>query len=477
MAGPIPIPVHVGHPDPSSPSEEFGQPGASRRSTPLTDLALNWQKLGVEPRWLGSETVDCVAALEPGHFSNPGREEYSRLLAGAKERGEMALVICTLGRTDDDPVGSATASADDSLLLPGFQGSVVARRLPVGARSRLATDLNAADRDLGNRLLARPRGEPRWTLTVGGLVLDSPGRGVEKAFPPPGVLEPILVDSLGNPVVAAWVPAQQDQRWYIVPGSVDWTPLINWLVQQAIPHYVPDAPRRFRLTGFVDPALQTPREVQAREAITAMEARHLKERTRLEADWEEARRTAETVRDGLLYGTGDELVRAVEQVLTDAGLSTRDLDAGEKGTWSADLFASAGGAARLVEVKSESGRAKEGLVGDLLRHLDTWRAERPGEPVSGGTLIVNYQRRIAPEQREPQVYSRPEFVKALTVKVVGTVDLFHWWKESDWPAICEAVLGEAVSAQANRSTATIEPAAPAAGERRGRWLRRRRRGK
>jgi hypothetical protein len=206
-----------------------------------------------------------------------------------------------------------------------------------------------------------------------------------------------------------------------------------------------------------------------------MEIRHLEERARLEAEREDARRAAEGVRDGLLYGSGGELVRAVDQVLSDAGISTIDLDAGEKGTWSADLLASAEGPARLVEVKSESGRAKESLVGDLLKHLGTWRAGRPEEPVSGGTLIVNHQRKTAPEQREPQVYGRQEFVKSLTVNVVGSIDLFRWWKDSDWPAIREAVLGETTPPGDDRSAANATPDAPAAPQRCGSWFRRPRR--
>lgn len=485
MTGPIPIPVHVGLPDPATPSEgdESGNTWRRRRTvetrrTPLAAAGVDWQQLGVEPRWLGAETVDCIAALEPGYFSGSGRNEFSRLVEGAKQRGEMTLVISMLGQAgDDSSIRSVTTAADASLFLPGFQGAITARRLPAGARPLLADGLSAPDHDLGNRLLGRPDGAQWWTLTLADTALQpSLGLGVQKLSPPPGALEPILVDPVGTPVVAAWVPAQQNQRWYIVPDDIKWASVVDWLVQQAIPHYIPDAPRRFRTAGFVDPAWETPREQQAREAIADMEIRHLQERARLEAEREDARRAAEVVRDGLLYGSGGELVRAVGQVLCDAGISTIDLDADEKGTWSADLLADAGGAARLVEVKSESGRAKEALVGDLLKHLGTWRVERPEEPVSGGTLIVNYQRKIAPEQREPQVYSRQEFVKSLTVKVVGSIELYRWWKDSDWPAIREAVLGETTPPGGDRSAANATPDAPAAPQRRRSWFRHRRSG-
>ncbi|MTE17037.1 hypothetical protein [Nocardia aurantiaca] len=482
MTGPIPIPVYIGLPAPSSAPEDgeawnlwTSATAPETRRTPLADAAVDWQGLGVEPRWLESETVECVAALEPGRLTVRWSKELTRLLEGAKARDEMALVVKMLGRASiDTPDGSVAAAEDDSLFLPGFQGSIEARRLPAGARPQLAAGLSAAEQDLGKRLLNRPAAAQWWTLSLVDTALESPGRhGVQKMSPLPGELEPILVDSLGKPVVAAWVPEQQNQRWYIVPDAIVWSSVIDWLVQQAIPYYIPDAPRRFRTAGFVDPAWQTQREQRAGDALAAMEIRHLEERARLEAELEDARRAAEVVRDGLLYGSGGELVRAVDQALSDAGISTIDLDTSEKGTWSADLLASADGPARLVEVKSEGGRAKEALVGDLRKHLDTWRAEYPDKPVSGGTLIVNHQRKTAPEKRDPQVYSRPEFVKALPVKVVGTVDLFRWWKESDWPAIREAVLGEGNSSGDDCSAVKATPGAPKGLQRRGTWFRRR----
>lgn len=65
---------------------------------------------------------------------------------------------------------------------------------------------------------------------------------------------------------------------------------------------------------------------------------------RLEQALHEAETRAEPVRYGLLYGTGDELKRAVAHVLTDAGLRTVDLDEQLGGTRSSDLLVTAGGA-------------------------------------------------------------------------------------------------------------------------------------
>jgi hypothetical protein len=61
--------------------------------------------------------------------------------------------------------------------------------------------------------------------------------------------------------------------------------------------------------------------------------------------------------------------------------------------------------------------------------------------MGGGVLIVNQQHKLEPYQRSPEVYTRPEFVAALTVPVISTRTLFVWWKVSDWRSIREAVLG------------------------------------
>jgi hypothetical protein len=254
------------------------------------------------------------------------------------------------------------------------------------------------------------------------------------------------VDPLGVPVVAVWVPSDGQQRWYVIPDVVDWNVVMDWLVHQALPAYVPDALRRFRVSSFVDLDLQTPAESTARQALADMEIRHAEERTRLEAELARAAEEAGKVRYGLLYGTGSELVEAIDTVLTTAGFTTINLDDYLGGTRSADLLVTIGQHHRLVEVKSQGGNASESLVSDLLRHLGTWPELQPQRPVGGGALIVNYQHRVQPDQRSPRVYNRPEFVNALTVAVIGTRDLFDSWRESDWAAIQRAVLGAALLA-------------------------------
>ncbi|MDP0989628.1 hypothetical protein Q6249_28820, partial [Klebsiella pneumoniae] len=71
------------------------------------------------------------------------------------------------------------------------------------------------------------------------------------------------------------------------------------------------------------------------------------------AELEEARETATSMRDGLLYGSGTELEKAVARVFEDAHLEILNLDKTGKGTWSADLLVRDQGRRYLVEVMSD----------------------------------------------------------------------------------------------------------------------------
>lgn len=279
--------------------------------------------------------------------------------------------------------------------------------------------------------------------------------------------------------MAAWTSPAGDQRWYIIPDATDWTTILDWLVQQALPTYVPDALRRVRSPHFVDPALQTVAEQVALEALAELEARYAEAKLELEEDLQRAKAAAEPVRYGLLYGSAAELVTAVAAVLTAADLATINLDEELGGTRSADLLVCAGPQRRLVEVKATGGAAPESLVGHLDRHLATWPQLRPHQPVEGGVLIVNHQHKLHPAQRATQVYSRPEFVDALTVPVISTVELFDWWRTADWASIQAAVLGtelspagptpnSAVSSALGTAAASTAPPSPSGRPRR--WL-------
>jgi hypothetical protein len=419
------------------------------------------------------DTSDCPAALEPSHFHSQGADELARFLAGARQRREPALVVSAIGAATDDTPRRVLSHFDDSVSLGTFFTRAAGRRLPTGTRPTIAPDLDPADRDLALRLLARPADAPWWALELHGTTLErGDGSGSER-HEAEGELHPILVDALGDPVVAAWTPPSGEQRWYIIPDATDWATIVDWLVQRALPEYVPAALRRVRAPHFVDPDLQTAHELAARQALADVESRYVQDRLELEEDLRRAVAAADPIRYGLLYGSGRDLVAAVAAVLDAAGLPAVDLDE-LFGTKSADLLVWAGNR-RLVEVKAAGGAAQESLVGHLHRHLATWPQLRPDEPVDGGVLIVNHQHKLHPSERTPGVYSRPEFVAALTVPVISTVALFDWWRRADWDAIRIAVLGpDQTPTGAAEPVDATEPVDPASRPRDGRrwpWQR------
>src|SRR6266542_2042095 len=104
------IPVHVGQPAPTqddpvdavaaADAPGSGWPPRRQDRIPLVGAGVDWRQHGVEPRWLGTETSDCAAALNPSIFHGPGADELQRFLAGAGSRQEPALVIATIGDAD-----------------------------------------------------------------------------------------------------------------------------------------------------------------------------------------------------------------------------------------------------------------------------------------------------------------------------------------------------------------------------------------
>ena len=107
----LPIPVHVGCEPPESWDDiearqrEFGEDASpwlqKQRRLTVARATLDWSALGFEPRWLGFDTADCVAALQPSIFAGHGADEFDRFRLGAKSRGEIALVISPVGGSDD----------------------------------------------------------------------------------------------------------------------------------------------------------------------------------------------------------------------------------------------------------------------------------------------------------------------------------------------------------------------------------------
>lgn len=260
----MPVPVHVGHPRPDPVGGEA--PSDARQSTRLIGrderrsllevAAFDWSRHGIEPRWLGMESGDCAAALNPSIFWNRGASELERFLAGAVTRDETALVVSTIGNADDDGPRHPFASSDASITLPGGDGYIGGERLPVGAQASLAPELSGADRDLALRLLnGRPANAVWWQLSLAGYTAAPGGGGPEVHHEPAGKMKPILLDGLGHPVVAAWIPPSGRQRWYVLPDATDWHSVLDWLVRVALPEFVPGALRRARSSLALDPAL------------------------------------------------------------------------------------------------------------------------------------------------------------------------------------------------------------------------------
>ncbi|MEU8344798.1 hypothetical protein AB0C74_24115 [Spirillospora sp. NPDC048832] len=437
--GSMPIPVHVALP------REFKSTWRPRhRDEPETFFGsrIEWDRYGLEPRWLDEESSDCAAALDPSVFHNHGAHEFRRFLDGARRRGEVALVIATMGRADVESSRSVFSRHDASVDVTMDLETVVAgRRLPAGAQPSLADEATGPERDLGLRLLDRSADDPWWAMELTSTTMYPGAGGPPVTHQPEGTLLPILVDGLGDPVVAVWVSPDADQRVYLVPDRTDGNVLLDWLVRQALPEYAPDALRRARSPHFIDPALQTTAETAAHQKLADLEATYKSARARLEDEFEAAKSVAQPIRYGLLYSSGRDLENAVAAVLQAAGFTTLNLDDELGAGKSADLLATYGTERRMVEVKSAAGNAPERLVGALERHLTTWPSLRPHEPVGGGVLVVNHQHRKDPHDRSPQVYERREFVDSLKVLVISSRNLFTWWAADDWTAIREAVLG------------------------------------
>ncbi|MFF0793730.1 hypothetical protein [Streptomyces spiralis] len=464
------VAVHVGvqnpaeFPEPHPDANEYAQElwAAAQRYE-----GINWDKAGAEPRWLGMDTSTCVAAINPSHFHGRGADEFTRFLDGAASRGETALIIATIGNTTREPRLSVFGGDVASVYFRGFAGSIVGKRLGTGSEITLAPGLDPVDQDLALRIRNSSGDGPWWAMQPRPVTAE--GQSGTTAYEPEGELIPILVDTLGEPVVARWMPSDGKQIWYIVPDGINWNTVVGWLVQRALPAHVPGALRRARSPHSINPDLETTAESSARLALEELERHYAAEKVRLEVEQNRAKEAAEPVRSGLLFGTGSELVDVVAVVLRAAGFDVTDLDE-ELGTKSADLLAVLGEETCLVEVKSEGGQAKEALVADLERHLGTWPKLRPDQPVTRGALVVNHQHKLDPAQRTREVYGRREFLATLQHPVIPAIGLFGWWRTEDWAAVRAAVLGQQHHGTERSGPAPAKPETPAA-PRRGFWSR------
>lgn len=440
--------VHIAYPPPRR-WDELAQHDADalRRITgqstrpSITAEPVAWDALHMTPRWLDDDSSRAVAALQPSLFANQGAAEWRRFREGAAARHELALAVSMIG-TDEPSTMTSPFGPGASVSLPGSEGgfeSVGGEQISLATRPTLAEGLDGADRDLASRLVTgRDLALPWWSLHLSGAVV-SQGWGGSRNVQPTGTLEPLLTTDAGEVVAAVWTSPDDAIRHYIVPWLPSWTKLLEWLGSQAIPEFIPSAARRIRAMVGEEPQLQTTAELAARSALASLERDYRARHDNLAQQLADARRAADWVRHDMLFSSSTVLETAVSRVLIDAGCAVTSLDQLLANTSSADLLVELGGRRRLVEVKSASGRAGEGLVGDASRHLDTWPQLRPNVQVEGITLIVNYQTNIHPLERSAAVYSRPEFVRALTMPVITTLEMFDAWRQSDFDRVLKAV--------------------------------------
>ena len=268
------IPVHVGLRQPSFAPPVLGSGGAgggfaeAPRDNPLLELDFDWAAHGVRPRWIGMESSDCPAALEPSIYHERGGDELRRFLAGAANRGEIAVLIATMGNVNDDrPRGILRAGTCHGH--PARRQRVLssAPAPPSGLPISLAPGVEGPDRDLGLRLQRRPADAPWWSLSLHGMQTAT-AYGRHRSSPADGSL---AADSgrraWGQPVVAVWISDSGDQRWYLVPDQADWGSILDWLTTQALPEYAPAILRRLRSPLLRDADLLTLAESEAQEAL------------------------------------------------------------------------------------------------------------------------------------------------------------------------------------------------------------------
>lgn len=435
------LPVHVGTYSPEvwvEREEAQGRGWAQREARPpLADPGLDWARSLLEPRWLGDDCLECVAALEPSIFHQRGAEELDRFLSGAGARGETAVMVSLIGRGDNQDEHTSLFNGH-SLTFGVDDGQVVAAPLGRGATVRIADGLGGADHDLAVRLMNQRRvlNWARLTLTHYESVR---GTGQYERHNPRGTLEPILVTPVGEVVVGAWVI--DGQRRYLLPTGTSWDMVVDWLSAKALPELVPGAIQRLRAHSVVPPELLSGAEAQVAQEIADLEARYSRERLALDARAAVHAKQGQAMRDGLLFGTDKALEAAVARVLEWAGIQVVDVDAMLGKSDSADLLCTYQGRTVLVEVKSSGGRAGEGIYAKLVTHLELWPRLVPKKPVDGGVLVVNHECRKEPGARSVKAFTRAAFVQGALHPIVTSMELFEAWRAGDKRRVRALVMG------------------------------------
>lgn len=476
------LPLHIGVNSPSHWDDiEARQREAGDRAAPyLRDqrrpaLAIDdpaWAERGIDVRWIGDDTVDCVVTLEPGAYHGKGAGEYERFVLGAKQRGELAISVTTPSETDGSmvPVYSNIFGGGSTIHLGGWNSYVSASLLGKNSRVQLAENLRGADRDLALRLVGE---DLQWsTLELQGSTEYPGGGGQARVYAPQGHLDPVLITPLGEPVVAAWVSPDAAERMYVVPRNIEWDALRDWLLDQALPELNPASLRRHRMLKTAPPELQTTAEREADAALNVFDAEVAERRAELVQAQTVARDAAHGMRDGLLYGRGHDLEAAVARAISEAGIQVQQLDIELGEPASADLLCTLGDRSVLVEVKSVGGNASESLYAALVKHVDAWQAHPNRPAIDGGVLVVNHEHKKDPADRSPSPYLRRSFLESQLYPVVTAVQLFDAWRTGDWTNIRALVFDGERAAVPSRKLSPAPTAAERAtdgGDRKRMW--------
>lgn len=168
----LPIAVHVGSEPPSMWDEiEARQRAAGddaaawlrdKRRPTIARSDFDWTSTRLEPRWVGFDTADCVAALQPSIYYNRGADYFDRFREGAASRGELAIVISPIGSTGGtDYARSLFSSHDDSLSLGRVESRISSCPLGLGAKVRASAGLDDIGHLLALRMLSL-KPAPKW---------------------------------------------------------------------------------------------------------------------------------------------------------------------------------------------------------------------------------------------------------------------------------------------------------------------------
>ena len=410
--------VHIGHLPPGRWDELDLLDSRARRalggneSRPdITSEPIAWDSLAMSPRWVGDDSSEAVAAIEPSLLANRGADEWRRFRAGTRRRAELTLAISMVGRPEEPEIINVFGPSA-SISLPGAAlgfATVGGPRIALANHPAPAGDLATADRDLALRVVNvrdRDRTLPWWSLQLHGSEVHHGGGGASQIVNPTGTLLPLLVSTAGEVVAAIWISPDDEVRHYVLPWLPAWTPVLRWLSERAVPELMPAAARRLHARLGEEVELQTADELAASVALNQLDQDYQANHHRITERLRAARVEADEVRHSLLYGTGAELEAAVVRVLRDSGIEVVPLDAELGRPASADLLATLGVRRRLVEVKSASGNPSEALVATARKHLTTWPELQPAATVEGITLVVNHRANVHPFDRPSHAFER-----------------------------------------------------------------------